>query len=48
MLKKITFVALFVVSVAVGATSTVFAHSAMKAPVPDAPQGLRCPGGMQC
>lgn len=48
MLKKITFVALFVVSVAVGASSTVFAKSASKVPVPDAPQGFRCPGGMPC
>jgi hypothetical protein len=48
MLKKITFVALFVVSMAVGASSSVFAHSAVKAPVLDAPQGLRCPGGMAC
>lgn len=45
MLKKITFVALFVVSVAVGATSTVLAHSAIKAPVPSTPRGL-CPPGM--
>ena len=46
MLKKITLVALFVVSAAVGASSTVFAHSVVKAPVPDAPQGIRCPGGL--
>jgi|1185.fasta_scaffold285055_2 hypothetical protein len=44
MLKKIVLVALFVVSAAVGATGTVFAHSAMKAPVPEAPQGICVPG----
>jgi hypothetical protein len=42
MLKKITFVALFVVSMAVGASSTVLAHSAKKAPGTIVPQGL-CP-----
>lgn len=44
MLKKIAFVASFVVSVAVGASSTVFAHSATKAPVASTPQGF-CPIG---
>jgi hypothetical protein len=44
MLKKITFVALFVVSVAAGAASTAFAHSATKAPLPSVPHGL-CPHG---
>ena len=47
MLKKITLVTLFVVSVAVGASSTVFAHSAMKAPLPDAPHGF-CPKATPC
>jgi hypothetical protein len=41
MLKKIVLVALFV---AASATGTVFAHSATKAPVPTAPQGLCAPG----
>ena len=41
MLKKIVLVALFV---AASATGTVFAHSAMKAPVAEAPQGLCAPG----
>ena len=45
MLKKIVLVALFLASAAVAATGTVFAHSAMKAPVPEAPQGL-CPPPM--
>jgi hypothetical protein len=44
MLKKITLVTLFVVSVAAGASSTVFAHSATKAPVLTAPHGF-CPTG---
>jgi hypothetical protein len=44
MLKKITLVSLFVVSVAVGASGTVFARSATKAPVPSVPHGL-CPLG---
>jgi hypothetical protein len=45
MLKKITLVALFVVSAAVAATGTVFAHgAATKVPVPTAPQGI-CPMG---
>ena len=43
MLKKITFVALFVVSVAAGASGTVFAHSAAKAPVPSTPHGFCVP-----
>jgi hypothetical protein len=46
MFKKIVLVALFVVSAAVGATGTVFAHSARKAPVPTAPHGWECPAGM--
>jgi len=41
MLKKIVLAALFV---AVSTTGTVFAHSATKAPVPTAPQGLCRPG----
>jgi hypothetical protein len=45
MLKKIVLIALFVASAAVGATATVSAHSATKAPVPTAPQAL-CPTGM--
>ena len=44
MLKKIVLVALFVASAAIGTAGTVFAHSAMKAPVPEAPQGF-CPIG---
>ena len=48
MLKKITLVTLFVVSVAVGATSTVFAHSATKVPLPSTPHGLCLPGMPFC
>jgi hypothetical protein len=45
MLKKITLVTLFVVSAAVAATGTVFAHgAATKVPVPAAPHGI-CPMG---
>ena len=47
MLKTIVLAALFVVSAAVGATGTVFAHSAQKAPVLAAPQGI-CAPGMRC
>ena len=45
MLKKITLVTLFVVSVAAGAASTAFAQSPAKAPVPSTPHGF-CPPGM--
>ena len=45
MLKKIVLVALLVGPPPLRATGTVFAHSATKAPVPTAPQGL-CPWGM--
>jgi len=48
MLKKITLVTLFVVSVALGATSTVFAHAATKAPVPSTPHGFCFPVGFIC
>jgi hypothetical protein len=48
MLKKITFVTLFVVSVAVGASSTVSARSATKAPLPSTPHGLCWPAWMPC
>lgn len=44
MLKKIVFIALFV---AASATGTVFAHSTMKAPIPEAPQGF-CAKGTPC
>lgn len=47
MLKKIVLVALFVASTAIGATGTVFAHPARKAPVPTAPQGF-CPMAFVC
>jgi hypothetical protein len=47
MLKKITLVTLFAISVAVGASGTVFARSATKAPVPSTPQGF-CPRGTIC
>jgi hypothetical protein len=47
MLKKIVLVALFVVSAAAATAGTVFAHSAPKAPVPMAPQGI-CAPGMRC
>ena len=46
MLKKITLVTLFVVSVAVGASSTVFGHLAMKAPVASTSHGFCWPPGM--
>jgi hypothetical protein len=46
MLKKITLVTLFVVSMAVAATSTVSAHATTKAPVPSTPHGLCWPMGM--
>jgi hypothetical protein len=48
MLKKTSLVALFIVATAVGATGTVFAHSAKKAPVPTAPKGFCFPVGMPC
>ena len=48
MLKKITLTTLFVVSAAVAATGTVFAHSAPKAPVPTAPHGFCLPVAMSC
>jgi hypothetical protein len=47
MLKKIVLVALFAASTAIAAVGTVFAHPAMKAPIPEAPQGL-CAPGMRC
>jgi hypothetical protein len=47
MLKKIALVTLFVVSAAIGASGTVSAKSAVKAPVPAAPHGL-CPNGGNC
>ncbi len=47
MLKKIALVTLFVVSAAIGASGTVSAKSAVKAPVPAAPQGV-CWWGMPC
>lgn len=48
MLKRIALVTLFIVSAAVAASSTVFAHSATKAPVPSAPHGFCWPAGMPC
>ena len=47
MLKKITLATLFMVSVAVGASSSVFAHS-VKIPVPSTPQGFCYPGVPWC
>jgi hypothetical protein len=47
MLKKIALITLFVVSAAAGASGTVFARSATKAPVPTAPHQL-CPHGDPC
>ena len=42
MLKKIVLVALFVVSAAVAATGTVFAHSAHEGPGTDGTAGVLC------
>ena len=47
MLKKITLVTLFAISVAVGASGTVFARGTSKAPVPSVPQGF-CPKATGC
>ena len=46
MLKKIVLVALFVVSAAVGATGTVLAHAAPKAPLHPIAHGLCVPWPM--
>lgn len=48
MLKKITLVTLFVVSVAAGAASTAFAQSPTKAPLPSTPHGFCWPVGVMC